>query len=202
MHTLNRRHLLLGTVALAALAAPAWAIDLGELNKEPAYGEMSMGKADAKVVVIEYASASCPHCASFYKDTFPALKAEYIDTGKIKFVFREFPHNDPATAAFMLARSVPKDAYFPMIDVLFKTQETWMANPYEGLLNIAKQAGITKEKLDAILKDKALAKSILDVRDKANTFGVTGIPTFFVNGEMFKGETIEEFRKKIDPLLG
>lgn len=201
MNTPNRRHFLLGTAVLALFAGPALAIDIAELNKEPAYGEMTMGKADAKVVVIEYASASCPHCAEFYNDVFPALKTEYIDTGKIKFVFREFPHNDPATAAFMLARSVPKDAYFPMVDVFFKTQPTWLATPYEGLLNIAKQAGISKEKFDAILKDQALAKSIMEVRDKASTFGVTGIPTFFINGEMFKGETIDDFRKKIDPLL-
>ena len=206
MIVLNRRDFILGSTAvagLALLAGPALALDLAELNKAPAIGEMSMGPEDAKVVLIEYASASCPHCAAFYNETFPALKKEYIDTNKIRFVFREFPHNDAALAAFMLARSVPKDAYFPMIDIFFKTQDVWVPNPREGLFNIAKQAGFTQETFDKTITDKALAKSILDVRDTAETFGVKGIPTFFLNGEELNGEQkIENLRAKIDPLLG
>lgn len=205
MMRLNRRDFLLASTALAGmalLAVPALALDVAELNKPPAIGEMSMGPADAKVTLIEYASASCPHCASFYNDTFAALKSEYIDSGKIRFVFREFPHNDAALAAFMLARSVPKESYFPMMDVMFKTQASWLENWPEGLFNIAKQAGIPKEKFDAILKDEALAKSIIAVRDQGAGFGVTGIPTFFLNGEKLDGEvTIETLRAKIDPLL-
>lgn len=205
MTKLNRRDFLLGSTALVSLAllgGPAFAVDAAKLHMAPAIGEMSMGPADAKVTLIEYASASCPHCAAFYNDTFPALKSEYIDTGKIRFVFREFPHNDAALAAFMLARSVPKESYFPMMDVMFKTQATWLTNWPEGLSNIAKQAGINKENFDKILKDQALAKGIIDVRDKAVTFGIEGIPTFFLNGEKLEGEvTIETLRAKIDPLL-
>ena len=96
--------------------------DLTGLNDPPAFGEMTMGPDTAKVTVIEYASATCPHCAAFYNDTFGALKKEYIDTGKIHFVFREFPHQDAALAAFMLARCAPKEKYFPLIDVFFATQ--------------------------------------------------------------------------------
>ena len=208
MTKLNRRDFILGSTAVAGLAVfagPAWAVDLTELNKAPALGEMSMGPADAKVIVIEYASASCPHCAAFYKDTFPALKSEYIDTNKIRFIFREFPHNDAALAAFMVARAAPKDAYFPLMDIYFKTQAVWLANPREGLFNIAKQAGFTQESFDKALTDQAMAKGILEIRDKASTFGVTGIPTFFIvgNGEMLDGEQkIETLRAKIDPLLG
>ena len=205
MTTLNRRDFLLRSIALASLcllAGPAFAVDVAELNESPAIGDMSMGPADAKVTLIEYASASCPHCAAFHNETFGALKKEYIDTNKIRFVFREFPHNDAALAAFMLARSVPKDAYFPMIDIFFKTQDVWLQNPREGLFNIAKQAGFTQEAFDKVITDKALAKSILDIRDKAESFGVTGIPTFFLNGEELKGEQkIETLRAKIDPLL-
>lgn len=206
MTALNRRDFILGSTALAGLAllaGPALALDLAELNKPPAIGEMSMGPEDAKVVLIEYASASCPHCAAFYKDTFPALKKEYIDTNKIRFVFREYPHNDAGFAAFMLVRSMPKEAYFPMIDIFFNTQPAWVPNPREGLFNIAKQAGFTQESFDKTITDKALAKSILDIRDKAETFGVTGVPTFFINGEMLSGnQTIETMREQIDPLLG
>jgi len=205
MTKLNRRDFLLGSTALAGLAVlamPALAFDQAELNKPPAMGEMSMAPINAKVTLIEYASASCPHCAEFHNNSFDALKREYIDTGKIRFVFREFPHNDAALAAFMLARSVPKESYFPIIDIMFETQASWLENWPEGLANIAKQAGIPKEKFDAILKDQALAKGIIDARDQGASLGVTGIPTFFLNGEKLEGEvTIETLRAKIDPLL-
>jgi protein-disulfide isomerase len=205
MIKLNKRHVIFGSAALAGLALGApqsFAVDLTGLNDPPAFGEMTMGPDTAKVTVIEYASATCPHCAAFYNETFGALKKEYIDTGKIKFVFREFPHQDAALAAFMLARCAPKEKYFPLIDVFFTTQPEWTQNPLEGLNKIAQQAGFTKESFEACMKNEAVAKDILAVRSKAEGFGVTGIPTFFVNGERFEGETtIEAFRAKIDPLL-
>ncbi len=205
MIRLNKRHVLFGSAALAGLAlggASAFAQNLAGLNDPPAFGEMTLGPDTAKVTVIEYASATCPHCAAFHNETFEALKKEYIDTGKIKFVFREFPHQDAALAAFMLARCAPKEKYFPLIDVFFATQPEWTQNPLEGLNKIAQQAGFTKESFDACMKNETVAKDILAVRSKAEGFGVTGIPTFFVNGERFEGETtIEAFRAKIDPLL-
>ncbi|HLF21387.1 MAG TPA: DsbA family protein [Aestuariivirga sp.] len=187
---------------LGLAGASALALDIEELNKAPELGEMALGPADAKVTVIEYASATCPHCAAFHKDTFGKLKTEYIDTNKIRFVFREFPLNDAAMAAFMIARAAPKEAYFPLMDVYFNTLETWAASPAEGLFNIARQAGFSKEKFDATLKDEALANKIIAIRDGGAKFGVQGTPTFFINGELFDGErTIEAFRAKIDPLL-
>jgi protein-disulfide isomerase len=205
MIKLNKRDVIFGSVALAGLALGApqsFAVDLTGLNDPPAFGEMTLGPDTAKVTVIEYASATCPHCAAFYNDTFGTLKKEYIDTGKIKFVFREFPHQDAALAAFMLARCAPKEKYFPLIDVFFATQPEWTQDPLAGLNKIAQQAGFTKESFDACMKNEAVAKDILAVRSKAEGFGVTGIPTFFVNGERYEGEnTIEAFRAKIDPLL-
>jgi protein-disulfide isomerase len=203
--TINKRDLLAGTASLlgfAALAMPALALDTKALNEPPPYGEMTMGADTAKVTLIEYASASCPHCAAFYKDTFPALKKDYIDTGKVKFVFREFPHNDAALAAFMVARCAPKEKYFPLVDIFFNTQQDWLKDPLAGLTKISQQAGITKEQFDACLKNEAVAKQILDVRKKGESFGVTSIPTFFINGKLMKGESsIEEMKKVIDPLL-
>jgi protein-disulfide isomerase len=188
---------------LGLAGASALALDIEELNKAPELGEMALGPADAKVTVIEYASATCPHCAAFYKDTFGTLKSEYIDTGKIRFLFREFPHNDAALAAFMLARCAPKEKYFALVDIFFTTQPQWTQSPREGLLNIAKQAGFSEESFNKCLSDQALAKSIIEGRRIAEGFGVTGIPTFFINGEMLTGEKkIEELRKIIDPLLG
>jgi len=189
---------------LAALAVPAIAaVDLAKLNEPPAIGEMALGPDHAKVTVVEYASASCPHCANFYKTTFQELKKQYIDTGKIRFVFREFPHNDAALAAFMVARCAPKERYFPLIDTFFRTQDSWLQNPAEGLFKIAQLAGFTKASFDACLKNEEVAKGILAVRDKAESdFGVQGIPTFFVNGQELDGEaSLKDFKKIIDAQL-
>lgn len=206
MH-INRRTLIRGSLALAGITGFARAgladIDLAKLNEPPASGEMALGPENAKVTVIEYASASCPHCAEFYKTTFQDLKKDYIDTGKIRFVFREFPHNDAGLAAFMIARCAPKERYFPLIDTFFETQETWLKAPLDELFKIAQLTGFTKESFDACLKNKEVAGGIMAVRDKAtNDFGVTGIPTFFINGQILRGdETIKEFKEIIDPLL-
>jgi protein-disulfide isomerase len=203
----NRRDLLVRATAVAGLltiARPALAVDLAALNKAPEIGEMALGSESAKVTLIEYASATCPHCAAFHVETFGKLKTEYVDTDKVRFVFREFPLNDAALAAFMIARAAPKESYFPLIDAYFTTLDTWTAgNWVEGLFNIARQAGFSREKFDATLKDEALAKAILAIRDGGVSFGVKGTPTFFINGETFDGEaTIEGLKGGIDPLLG
>jgi protein-disulfide isomerase len=207
MSMISRRHLLLAGAALAALGAAtpvlAGAVDMAELLKPPALGDMALGADEgAKVTVVEYASATCPHCAAFHKDVWPQFKKEYVDTKKVRFVFREFPTNDAALAAFMLARAAPKDAYFPMIDVFFDTLETWTQNPRDGLLNIAKQAGFTEAKFEETLKNEQLAKGIMEISSAGQKFGVTRTPAFFINGEVFQGErSFEEFKKVIDPLL-
>lgn len=205
MTQISRRQLLLAGTALAVMGVvtPALAVDVAELHKPPTLGDMALGAGeDAKVTIVEYASATCPHCATFHKDAYKKLKAEYIDTNKIRFVFREFPLNDAALAAFMIARAAPKESYFPLIDVFFETLDTWAQNPAEGLLNIAKQAGFTQEKFNETLKNQDLAKGIMEIRDGGTKFGVTGTPSFFINGEVYDGErTYEAFKAKIDPLL-
>jgi protein-disulfide isomerase len=204
----TRRHLLLSGAALAAIgiAAPAMAqekVDPAELHKPPSLGDMALGADDgAKVTVVEYASATCPHCAAFHKEAWGKLKAEYIDTKKIRFIFREFPLNDAALAAFMIARAAPKESYFPLIGIFFETLETWAQNPGQGLLDIAKQAGFSEEKFNTTLKDQNLAKGIMEIHDAGVKFGVKGTPTFFINGVSFEGErTFEAMKAAIDPLL-
>jgi len=208
MINISRRNLLLGAavIGFAPLTTlPAFAADKVDLSDllTPEDNDMTMGKDDAKVTVVEYASASCPHCAAFYKDVFPKIKADYIDTGKIKFLFREFPHNQQALAAFMLARCSPKEKYFPLIDVFFKTQEAWVPNAHDGLLNIMKQSGMSEADFDACLKNQDVAKGIIATREKASTkYGVDGIPTIFINGKVFTGEaSYDDLKKTIDPLL-
>ena len=204
---IDRRQVILGALAVAGAGAFASsalaAVDVAKLHEPSPIGEMALGPDSAKVTVVEYASASCPHCANFYKSTFQELKKDYIDPGKIRFLFREFPHNDAGLAGFMLARCVPKEKYFPVVDMLFEQQEMWLQAPLDGLYKIAQLAGMTKEQFDACLKNEEVAKGILSVRDIASKdFGVQSIPTFFINGEMVKGEmTITEFKEMIDPLL-
>lgn len=211
MKMLTRRSILLAGAAAVALAAtPALAQDaakpvpMADLMKPPTLGDMALGADEGatKVTIVEYASATCPHCAAFHKDVWPKLKADYVDTKKIRFVFREFPLNDPALAAFMIARAAPKESYFPLIDVYFDTLETWAQDPATGLLNIAKQAGFTQEKFDATLKDEKLAKGIMEIRDGGVKFGVKGTPTFFINGQPLEGEvTYDALKAEIDKQL-
>lgn len=205
MNDLNRRLFLVGAASVFALSAStsSSAVDLSKLNEEPASGEMALGPADAKVTIIEYASASCPHCAAFNKTAFPILKRDYIDPGKVRFVLREFPHNQAGLAAFMVARCAPKEKYFPILDAIFETQDSWLQQPADGLYKIAQMAGFTRSTFDACLKNEAVAKGILAVRDRgANEFGIQGVPTFFINGERLSGGyDAENFKSVIDPLL-
>jgi len=208
IHT-SRRHMMLGAAALSvALASPALAddpvkVDLSDLLTAPDEGDMTLGPDTAKVTVVEYGSASCPHCAAFYKDTFIKLKADYIDTNKVRFIFREFPHNDQGLAAFMVARCAPKEKYFPLLDVFFTTQATWVPDAMNQLKNISQQAGMSASDFEACLKNEKVAKAILDVREKGSKkYGVSGIPYLFVNGKVFEGETTYDAMKAvIDPLL-
>ncbi len=208
MTNTSRRTLMLSAAALAVTAIPAFAddakkIDLTDLMTPPAEGDMSMGSDTAKVVIVEYASASCPHCAAFYNDVFGKIKTDYIDTGKVKFIFREFPHNDQAMAAFMVARCSPKEKYFPLVDIFFKTQQKWVPDAYNQLKDIAKQTGMTEADYEACLKNEKVAKAIFEVRDKADkSYGVTGIPTFFIAGKSYDGErTYDAMKAILDPLL-
>ncbi len=191
----------------AGWIAPAFAQskDLSDLDEAPALGEKFLGKADAPVTVIEYASATCPHCANFHVGTFKQLKTDYIDTGKVKFVFREFPFDDLALAAFMLARCADESKYFPMIDVLFEQQKVWTRNNPKGeLFKIAKLAGFTEDSFNACLRNEEIAKGILAIRDKGSkSYGVDSTPTFFINGKEMEGnQDIGAFKKMIDEAAG
>jgi len=179
-------------------------VDPAKLLEAHPLGDRSLGSADAKVVIVEYASTTCPHCAKFHAESFPTVKKDYIDTGKVRFIFREFPLNDVDLAAVMLARCAPEDKYFPLIEVFFEQQETWTkGNPRDELFKIAQLAGFTRESFEACLKNEGVAKGILENRDRAEKeFGVESTPTFFINGEILRGaESFEEFRKLIDAAL-
>jgi protein-disulfide isomerase len=150
---------------------------------------------------------TCPHCASFTENVFPKIKKEYIDTNKIRFVFREFPLDIKAAAGSMLARCIAKDdanKYFAVIDMLFRQQMDWaLKNTTETLTRIGKQAGLSQQQVEDCLKDQALLDKIAaDQKYASEVLKVTSTPTFFLNGEMMKGEqSFEEFDKRIKSLL-
>ena len=190
-----------GVVVTPAQAADPSVADLMQPNP---LGEMAMGSESAPITVIEYASMTCPHCAHFSETTFPELKKRYIDTGKVRFIFREFPLDRLAFAGFLLARCVPSDKYFPMIETLFAQQRDWVVqSPLQPMRAIAKQAGVSQEAFDACLEDRKLIEGIEKVRSQAaDKFGVNSTPTFFVNGKRLAGAlSIEEMEKEFAPYL-
>jgi protein-disulfide isomerase len=187
-----------------AMAQGATAADVAKPVSLP---DMALGPANASVTVTEFASMTCPHCAAFTEEVFPKIKSEYIDSGKIRFVFREFPLDIKAAAGSMLARCIAKDdsgKYFAVIDMLFKQQNEWvLKNTTETLIRIGKQAGLSQQAVEDCLKDQALLdKIVADQKFAAEVLKVNSTPTFFINGEMIKGEAkFEEFDKKIKSLL-
>jgi protein-disulfide isomerase len=197
--------LALSPLAAAAAAAEASAVPVGDLMAEGPLRDVVIGAKDAPVTIVEYASMTCPHCARFQTETFPALKAKYIDTGKAKYILREFPLDPLATAGFMLMRCAGDDKREALADLLFAQQKQWAyaPKPVEGLASLVKQAGISQSAFEACLSDKKLYGDVNATRDRASdNFHVDATPTFFINGTRHGGElTIEELSKVIDPML-
>jgi len=197
----------LGASALPLPAQAANDVSAAELMKPDALPDMGLGDAKAPVTIVEYASMTCPHCANFDEITFPEIKKRYIDTGKVRFILREFPLDPLAAAAFMLARCAgEKDTgkYYAMVETLFRQQNQWaVAKPIPPLLAISKQAGFTEQSFDACLANQKLLDGIESVRKRAmDAFKVQSTPTFFVNGTRYEGAlTIEQMVKAIDPQL-
>jgi protein-disulfide isomerase len=194
------------TTTGATTAAPQsrGTVDMAKLLAEGALPEKVYGQADAPVTIVEYASMTCGHCATFHVSTFPEIKTKYIDTGKARLIMREFPFDPRAEAGFMLARC-SQDKYFAMIDVLFKQQDTWarVQDARSALLQIARLAGFSQESFEACLTDQQLLLDVRAVKDRGEQdFGVDSTPTFFINGKKYAGAmSIGEFSAIIDPLL-
>jgi protein-disulfide isomerase len=170
--------------------------------------EMSLGKADAPVTIIEYASLTCPHCANFHEKTLPDLKRDYIDTGKVRLVFREVYFNKPALWAAMIARCAPADRYFGIADALFATQQSWAAEQdpqamLGKLYGIGRQAGLTDAEMNACMQDRTMAEALVaEYQKNAEADAIDATPTFLINGEKVSNMPWEEFAAKLDAALG
>jgi protein-disulfide isomerase len=184
-----RRSLLIAAAVLAVAACNKAGASAGADNSDA----MSMGSADAKVVVNEYASASCPHCARFNNEVLPAFKKKYIDTGKVKYVYHEFltPPVQFAAAGFLTARCAGPGKYFDVLDAIYRDQENiYKSNDLRGgLLRIAQSAGMTEKQFtDCISDEKALNALNARVEKVTTKDNINATPTFIINGTKFEGE--------------
>ena len=220
---LSRRRLLVAGAALVAVTAaggsgywflsrPGTAmaqsaggsdVPMADLMAPGPLGDHVLGSPDAPVTIIEYASMTCPHCAHFHETTYPEMKKKYIDTGKVRFIFREFPLDALAAAGSMLARCAGSDKYFPMIETLFSQQREWVVQkPLAPMLGIAKQAGFTQQSFDECLANQQMLTALEEGRNRATKLGVNSTPTFFINGKIIRGAlTPEELDKQVAPYL-
>ena len=178
------------TAAKVELPASDGKVDMAKVLEPGPLPEMAVGDANAPVTIVEYLSMTCPHCAAFHNETFEPIKKKYVDSGKVRFIVREFPFDPRAAAAFMLARCAPSEQYFPMISMLFKQQEQWAAaeNGRDALLQMSKLAGFTQESFEKCLTNQKLLDDVNAVRERgAKEFGIAATPTFLINGERYSG---------------
>jgi protein-disulfide isomerase len=204
---------ILGFAALAGLAplhligeASAQSAVKALVTRPVSLPDMALGHAKAPVTITEFASMSCPHCAAFEQNVFPMLRTKYIDTGKVRYVFREFPLDITAAATSMLARCIANgdaEKFFGTIDTMFKQQDALTMRAKETLQQIARKSGMDDKGTETCLKDQALLDKIsADRKFAQDELKVDATPTFFINGEMFKGAvSFEEMEAKIEPLL-
>lgn len=181
-------------ISTAAGAAP--------LSTEEALKDRVLGDPKAPVTIIEYSSLACPHCANFHTNTLPKLKKNYIDTGKAKLVYRDFPLGGPAFAAAMMARCAKPERYFQFVDVLFKNQDNWARSrePLKALARIGKLGGMSQADFDACTKNEELFNGLQKVQLEAQQkYDVNATPTFLINGTKISGaRPYEEFEKAIN----
>jgi protein-disulfide isomerase len=202
---------LTGLAALAGFSplrviADAMAQSASDVAKPISLPDMALGPANASVTITEYASMSCPHCAAFNANVFPKIRSEYIDTGKVRYVFREFPLDIKAAVASVLARCIAKEdagKFFAVIDMLFKKQDEWVVKTKETLKRIGREAGMSEQSVETCLKDQTLFDKLsADEKFADEVLKVNSTPTFFINGERVKGaKPFEEFDKRIKQLL-
>ena len=199
---ITRRHILSAAASLAAMplmGRMSWAQDAEPLP------DMILGDPDAPIEIIEYSSMTCPHCAAFHVQTLPTLKERYLDTGKAKLVFREFPLDRVALTASAVARCAGEDRFFSFIDVLFRTQAQWRdaAEPTDEIKKIVRMGGLDPAMVDACLEDQSVIDGILAIRLQGDQdHNIQSTPTFIINGDSHPGQmSVEEFEAVLEPYL-
>jgi protein-disulfide isomerase len=186
-------------------AAPAVLAQTAPAAADPRLQDMSIGRTDAPITIVEYASLTCPHCAHFHADIMSVLKKDYIDTGKVRLIFRDFPLDQLALAAEQMTRCAGPERFFSFLEVLYAQQRNWAGapDPMAALTQIGRLGGLTSEQITACFADQAVSDYILNSRLEGNQkFGVNSTPTLIINGKVEAGvPELAEFRKKLDGLL-
>jgi len=200
------RDLSLFVAVLLAIGGVAAAADAPAAGTSPVtYHELIEGNPKAKVTIVEFASLTCPHCARFAQEVLPLVKKNYVDTGKVRFVFKDFPLDQLAMTGAMLARCAPADRGMKLIEIMFKNQLEWARSeqPIAPLRAYAQLAGMSSAQVDACLQNEKLLQAIKDEQSKASTlYQVEATPTFYVGDEKVSGEmTYEKFAAVIDKQL-
>ena len=190
--------------AATSVPEPDRTVDMAAVLKPGTLPELSIGDL-AGVPVIEYGSLTCPHCAAFSREVLPELRKDYIDNGKVRFIFREFSRNPLDVAAFVLARCVGDDKAFAAIEVLFAEQDKWafVDKPLEPLIAAMRPTGLTHDQAMACLKDQSKVDAVAAVGKRAvNEIKMNGTPTFVIDGKVYGGElTMDQLRAILDPLV-
>ncbi len=172
-----------------------------ELMAAGPLGDRVLGKATAPVTVIEYVSLTCPHCANFHKTLFPRMKKEFIDTGKVRYIVREFPIGHMSGEAAIVNRCAPEDKYFFLLNQFLTRQPEWVSQEVrpDALYSVAKSSGMTRETFDKCLSNQVIIDGLTEVKQRGRQFGVIGTPTFFINGRKAQGEvTFDEIKAMIE----
>jgi protein-disulfide isomerase len=216
---MTRTQLLIGVVVVAAVAlgVAAWFIFAGSSANEAAAAapatvlaqdDHTLGSPKAPITVIEYAAPMCPHCAHFDVDVFPDFKRQYIDTGKVYFVFRVFPLGAPDVAVEAMARCLPKESYFSFLDLMYRNQSQWDPDGYAipdihaALVHMGAIAGMSSSQVDACISNQATQQRIQQVGTDAQTrYGVYQTPSFIINGQLENPVTLDQLKAIIDPEL-
>ncbi|WP_295556376.1 DsbA family protein [uncultured Hyphomicrobium sp.] len=166
--------------------------------------EMSLGRPDAPVTIVQYASLTCPHCRAFHRETFPEFKRTYIDTGKVRYILREFPIGKQSGNATIALRCAPPDKYFTLYGKFMEQQTSWVSQEVrlEPIFAVAKQVGMTQAQFDSCLKNQAMIDGLKWVKERGRTLGIIGTPNFFVQGKLVKKTlTMSDIREMVEPLL-
>jgi protein-disulfide isomerase len=179
-------------------------VDMAKVLQPGPLPELSVGDA-AGIPVVEYGSLTCPHCAHFAKDIWPAFKAAYVDTGKVRYIFREYSRNNLDVGAFMLARCVGDDKAFATIDLLFAEQDKWafVNKPLDGLTDALRPTGMTRDKIETCLKDQKKADALTQIVKTADeTVKVSGTPTFVIDGKVYGGAlSLDDLTAILKPII-
>lgn len=221
---MNRRQLLISLVAIAVIAIGviAYMVFATPVDNGPTLAsggttykvtisadDRTQGNPKAPITMVEYAAPTCPHCAHFDMALFPFIKKNYIDTGKVYYVFRVFPLSQVDVAAESMARCLPASSYFQFIDLLFRNQPKWDPDGYQipdvhaALVDMGRIAGMSADQVDKCINDPAANKRAADVGTYAQTnYGINGTPTFVVNGQIAPPfEATDDIKKYLDALL-